>query len=389
MNHRKLRTLLKAYREGKTSAEENDKLENWYLSAGQKAEDLPGEIDYIATEQRIWTSLTLQHQVEIKPVVRRIWPRIAVAAAAVATITFGIWFYNFINTSRQAELFSGSHYANDVAPGRNKATLTLPDGKTINLSGTKNGVVIGDDLSYTDGTIIQKDSTLLQKNKSTSILTASTPRGGTYQVTLPDGTKVWLNAASTLKFPSTFSGLVNRKIELTGEAYFEVSKNKKQPFVVQSRKMEITVLGTHFNINDYDDEPNTKATLLEGSVKVKAINLQSTSPLFNSQTILQPDQEAIISGSSELTVAAASVEETMAWKNGKFIFKDEMLGAIMKRIARWYDVQVIYQGAVSATRFSGTISRFENISKVTNILQATEKVRFRIEGRKIYVTPHN
>lgn len=389
MNHLKLRTLLKAYREGKTSAEENDKLENWYLLEGQKAEDPSGEIDYAAIEQRIWAKLTVQQQAEIKPAVRRIWPGIAVAAAAITAITFGIWFFNS-ERGVLKQVQDEVAYKNDIAPGGNTATLTIAGGNTINLSDTKTGVVIGKELSYNDGTPVQQGyGTLSRNKKSNATFTASTPPGGIYQITLPDGTKVWLNAATTLTFPSTFAGLAKRKIELTGEAYFEVSKNKKQPFVVQSRKMELTVLGTHFNVNAYDDEQNTKATLLEGSVKVKALNTQGTSPFSNTSTMLQPDQEAILTGSSQLTVATANVEQTMAWKDGKFIFKDEMLGSIMKRIARWYDIEVIYQGEVSATKFSGTISRFEKISKVLNILQATEKVQFKIEGRKIYVTPHN
>jgi transmembrane sensor len=385
MDYLNLRNLLKAYREGETSMEQNDNLETWYLSEGQQAEDLPGDIDYAATEQRIWRKLSLQHQDGTEPTVRRIWPRMAVAAA-LAVIMLGIWLYYASSINGHHPKFSsGSALANDIAPGKNTAIITLA-GQVIKLSNAKTGVVISEHkLTYSDGAEIRDQV----RREGAQTVTASTPPGGTYQVTLPDGTKVWLNAASTLKFPSTFSGLVNRKIELSGEAYFEVFKNKKQPFVVRARKMELTVLGTHFNVNAYDDEQNTKATLLEGSVKVQALNTQGISPLSHAFYILKPDQEAILTGSSQLSVAAADIDETMAWKNGQFIFKDETLGSIMKRVARWYNVQVVYQPEVATIKFSGTISRFENISKILRILQATEKVRFKIEGRKIYVTPHN
>jgi transmembrane sensor len=223
--------------------------------------------------------------------------------------------------------------------------------------------------------------------------TISTPRGGQYQVVLPDGTKVWLNAVSSLRFPAGFTGK-ERIVELTGEAYFEVKpltpkgENEKMPFVVKivtpdGNGAQIKVLGTHFNINAYDDEPMIKTTLLEGSVKVSAIgNRQSA--------MLKPGEQVSISQSSQLSqpipVQTADIEEAVAWKEGRFVFNEASVETVMREIARWYDVEIVYAGKVPAEKFEGEIPRNSNIQEVFKILELSN-VHCKIEGRKITVLP--
>lgn len=301
----------------------------------------------------------------------RLWPRIkvavSVAAAAIAIIVLGIYFFNYHGTERSAQ--GSAIVVNDIAPGKHGATITLANGKVIQLSGAQSGVVIADDkLVYNDGSLSPR---VLEGSE----YTASTAKGQTYEFTLPDGTKVWLNADSRISFPSQFSGK-ERKILLLGEAYFEVAKNKKKPFIVATDKQEVMVLGTHFNINSYADEGSVKTTLLEGSVSVRH---------DGEAVVLKPGEQASLKGVA-LQVKAVDPKEALAWKNGEFVFKDEPLQDIMRRVARWYDVEVIYEGVDKTKLFTGTISRFEKISKVLDILQATEKVKFSVAGRKVTVT---
>ena len=306
----------------------------------------------------------------------RLWPRIAVAAAAVAAITLGTWIYmNEVASSRKA-LRTDAVVMNDIAPGKNTATLTLPNGKTIKLSDAKTGVVIGDDkLAYNDGTEISgrhPELASASRPREAILLIAATPRGGTYQVELPDGTKVWLNADSKISFPSQFIGK-ERKILLEGEAYFEVFKDGAHPFIVQTDKQEIEVLGTHFNVNSYEDETSVRTTLLEGSVRVST---------QNGSSILKPDQQAILNKHG-LKVEEVNAEDVVAWKDGLFIFEDEPLESVMRKIARWYNVEVEYQGVDKTVRIGGGVSKYENVSKVLKQLELTKGVHFKIEGRKI------
>jgi transmembrane sensor len=294
----------------------------------------------------------------------KLWLKIASVAAILIMVVTGLWFY----TSRQKIFNRQSDIVNqnDIAPGKNTATVTFANGKTIKLSETKTGVKIDDSrLIYTDGTTIIDTSSL-------HIATISTPRGGTYQVMLSDGTVIWLNAASSLKLPSTFAGLAKRRVELIeGEAYFEVAKDKKHPFIVSSKGQEVEVLGTHFNINSYADELSVKTTLLEGRVRVNNM-------------ILKPDQQSVLTKNS-LILKEVDVADEVAWKYGKFSFNEEELNVIMKKIERWYDVKVDYEDDLRNVKFSGSISRFTSISKVLGLLETTGRVHFEIEGNKIVV----
>lgn len=212
-------------------------------------------------------------------------------------------------------------------------------------------------------------------------MSIATPRGGTYQVILSDGSKVWLNAASSIKFPASFTGQQQRRVTLVGEAYFEIAKHKSQKFVVNTRNQEVAVLGTHFNINSYLDEGNEKTTLLEGSVRVSSVRAEVK------DVRLVPGQQATVSAASKIDVEEVDVNEVVAWKEGKFVFVEEDVPSIMNKIARWYDVEIVYEGDVRRKALGGSVSRFKNVSEVLEKLSDTKAVQFRIEGRKVIVMP--
>lgn len=270
----------------------------------------------------------------------------------------------------------------DIAPGINKAYLTLADGKRIVLNDAANGR-----LASQAGIQITKtgDGELMYEMRSKSPIsltpllnTISTPKGGQYQIRLPDGTKVWLNAASTLKFPATFANMRIRNVELSGEAYFEVAKDKTHPFIVATSKQKVEVLGTHFNLNGYDDEPGTKTTLLEGSVRVVSLNMSKAE-------ILKPGQQSVLSANQQIKIQEVDMNGAIAWKNGYFKFEGEPIQSIMRKISRWYNVEVVYEGPVSTDKFKGTISRYQNISEVLDMLTLTKLVKFKLEGRRVTV----
>lgn len=312
----------------------------------------------------------------------RIW---YAATAAVVLITLSTWLYH---TVPHPEFISGSgHYTGDIKPGHNTATLTFSDGRIMQLSDAKTGVIVGaDHLKYNDGsTVEQGDSE--SRTGSPPILTATTPRGGTYQVTLPDGTKVWLNAASSLEFPAQFTGK-ERRVKLVGEGYFEVAKHKMRPFLVESKNQQVEVLGTHFNINAYPDEKDTKTTLLEGSVAVrrkKALTQGSNPGIDQADVVLKPNQQATLRGNDQISVSAADIEEALSWKNGYFRFNNEPIQSVMQKISRWYNIEVRYEGKIPAEGMYGTISRFKNISEVLKMLEQTKGLHFEIEERRIIV----
>lgn len=320
--------------------------------------------------RRFWK----QRPADVKRSVK-LWPRVPVIAAVVALIAIGIYFFNTTGFSDKIGS-SGSSFANDIAPGRNTAKITLANGKVVDLSELKAGVVIDKDkFAYNDGTEI-KTATAPRNLPAADqeLLTVSTPRGGTYQVTLPDGTKVWLNAASSVKFSSSIGTAKDkyRKIELVGEAYFEVAKDKSHPFIVDSKGQQVTVLGTHFNISSYDDDHVVKTTLLEGSVKIN-------------EAILKPGEQSVLTG-KQLKIVSADLETAMAWKNGDFIFKGEDFKTTMRKIARWYDVEVQYEADLKDNiELGGWISRKSKLSDVLKRIELAGNIHFKIEGRKIIV----
>ena len=272
-----------------------------------------------------------------------------------------------------------------IKPGGIKATLTLAGGQIISLNDAGSGL-----LARTGNTSIQKthDGQIIYNldvsnirhtdpvNAERTYNTLSTGKGGEYQVTLPDGTKVWLNSASSLIYPTEFTGS-ERQVKLTGEAYFEVAKNKEKPFYVDINKVQVRVLGTHFNITAYNDDDQMTATLLEGAVRI----------IKNSrQSLLKPGEQAVINNTNDrIAVSDANVNKAMAWKNGYFIFNEETLESIMKKVSRWYDVQVEYQGYFSDQKFGGTFNMDKSITELLHNLEKIGNVHFKVEESKIIV----
>ena len=265
----------------------------------------------------------------------------------------------------------------DVLPGGNKAILTLADGSTIILDSAKNG-----ELAQQGNTKVLKLDGKLAYNaagavaKEISYNTITTPAGGQYMIQLADGSEVWLNAASSLRFPTGFLG-TERRVEVTGEAYFEVAKNKTMPFVVMVNGAEVKVLGTHFNIMAYKDEPVFKTTLLEGAVQLR---------LGNTVKILQPGQQALRNAAGEVKVIdGVNVENVVAWKNGLFHFEGEGIESVTRHLARWYDVEVVYTKQIMYDPLHAEFPRHTNLSDALKVLELAGSARFEIQGRKILV----
>lgn len=312
-----------------------------------------------------------------KPVLR-LWKRMAAAVAILFICGTTYW-----SVSNQSKGKTISHVAlsttkeSTILPGGNHAILTLGDGSRIVLDSAKDGNIKGGSIKIKkQGALLVYDaSTTAIKNLPVVYNTLTTPRGGQYQLVLPDGSKVWLNASSTLQFPTAFVGK-ERDVELSGEAYFEVAKNKEKPFHVNLKGMQVEVLGTHFNVNAYADENYVKTSLLEGSVRIKE---------GHQSGLLKPGQQAVIKNDNKsIEIRKADMEEVVAWKNGLFQFNGANIGTIMREIGRWYDVNIEYEGKIPVRSFEGKISRDAPLSDVLKILELSN-VKFDIQGKKIIV----
>ncbi|WP_316840223.1 FecR family protein [Pedobacter gandavensis] len=382
MQKEEVTNLLKRYLAGNCSDQERGLLETWYLK--QEEKDLPELPQEIKDKQLddIWIFLSNRVELpvaeESAPLPQKIWkfgwPKLAAAAIMLIALSIGFHFYNAPDKVISAP---NQNISQRVKSANNSAMLTLADGRTISLSEAQNG-----EIAEQAGVTItkMKDGQLVYKGeaKASAFNKIATPKGGQYQISLPDGTKVWLNAASSLSYPAAFTG-AKREVRLLGEAYFEVAKNKKMPFVVYTEGQEVMVLGTHFNVNAYEDEVETKTSLLEGSVKVRLVNSAASA-------VLKPGQQAVFE-SNKLDVLAIDVAEAIAWKEGRFLFQEEDIRSIMRKIARWYDVDVVYAPHVSMNKIGGRISRDTPLSAVLKMLSSTDKFNFKVEGRRVTVMP--
>lgn len=314
-----------------------------------------------------------------KPVARRI--RTAAFAAVACVLLTGGWrWLNRKNTP--APVVVSATTTHDVAPGGNRATLTLADGTSIVLDEAGNGMLGRQGntniVKLDNGRLAYRASGSNHNNGQVLYNTIITPRGGQYQLLLPDGSKVWLNAASALRFPASFTG-AERVVELTGEGYFEVAHTSTAaPFKVKVNDAMVEVLGTHFNINAYPDEKNMHTTLLEGAVKVTR---------GKQSGLLKPGEDAALSNTGDvLNISEADTESAVAWKNGIFSFHGDDVPTVMRQLSRWYNVEVSYEGAVPQHRFEGRIWRSYTLAQTLAVLQATD-IHFRIENRKLVVLP--
>ncbi|WP_276381626.1 FecR family protein [Flavobacterium sp. H4147] len=371
--------LLQKYQNGTLSDEDRDKLDAWYLHKASNTNSQLNEYELEDSYQYLKSTLPLQQETKVIG----LWSRVAVAASIVVLLGAGI-FYVTAPTEQPVEVVAKPK---EIAPGGNRGILTLSNGKQIVLSdisakdtiakeGQENEVTIK---MSADGVItyVVNPNAVEEKNGEDAFNTLSTPTGGQYNIVLADGTKVFLNAVSSIKYPTQFNG-DQRIVELEGEAYFEVAKNKNQPFIVKSADQAIKVLGTHFNVHAYDNEPIIKTTLLEGSV---AVTYQ------NQKTILKPGQQSnVTANSNKITVREVDTDAAIAWKNGRFKFDNADLKSVMKQLERWYGIKVEYRGDVSDVRFNGGTFRNKNLSEVLKVLELSN-IKFKVEGKTIIVYP--
>lgn len=383
MDQKDILLLLERYKAGQCTAEEAALLEGWYLSQSRKSSTL-STAEVASIEQQLWTGLE-RHIGEVPGSVNKplkLWQRVSWAAAVLLTVSSGLFFY-LSKPGHSSDLAQAEH----ILPGTNTAVLTLADGKKINL----NDVSIGK-LAEESGIVVKKaaDGQLVYSidpkvadqqqaglgKSSAALNTISTPKAGQYQLNLPDGTKVWLNAASSLKFPSSFAGLNQRRVSLNGEAYFEVSKNKKLPFIVETDKQAVEVLGTHFNVNSYKDEPQTKTTLLEGSVRVSLSK--------GKEVVLKPGQQSALNLNNQISVTDADVEEAVAWRKGFFQFDNASIETVLRQLARWYDVEVEYEKGMPNKNFTGKIYRNLTLAEALRGIGFTG-VNFKVKDRTIII----
>lgn len=367
MEQEKINKLAQKFLEGTATDVEQKMLHDWYDSIDVH-EELPADGEALR--------LRMQQAIAAKVTRRNPWKvRLAAAATILLLITAGGYL---LQQRKSAQVVKTHPYKEDAAPGTNKAILTLYDGTTIELDSSRNGALgkqgnttilkmPGGQLAYQSGDVPQGQE--IHYNKVT------TPRGGQYQIVLPDGTRVWLNAESSLYFPAEFTGK-ERNVKLTGEAYFEVARNAQAPFIVNVADVNVEVLGTHFNVMAYADENSIKTSLFEGAVKIK-------------DNLLRPGQQMHVYKDGRFNVITDPfMEDAIAWKEGLFVFNNDELDNIMRRLSRWYDVEVNFStDKIKNKEFTGQISRHEKLSEVLKMLELTDAVHFEVENKKIIAMP--
>ncbi|MBC6111882.1 FecR family protein [Pedobacter fastidiosus] len=363
--------LLNKYLSGNCTPQEKAVIEEWYLHTPIEKE-APSHLVIEESKEEVWGRITLFG----KPRIFSLLKRAGIAASILICIAAG--FYILKHNENSTHLMA-KRELKDVLPGGNKAILTLANGRTVNLDDAKEGQIV-----IQNGVLIRKrkngEIEYVVQAGATDISgtnTISTPRGGQYQVSLPDGTKVWLNAATTLKYPFSF-GKSERLVELNGEAYFEVFKDKTRPFRVKTAEQTVEVLGTHFNINAYADEVAVKTTLLEGSVKVT-----SASTTVN----IHPGEQSQLSKENNNLIVDKQVDldKEMAWKNNIFSFDNDDLQTVMRQISRWYDIDVVYKGKIKDEKYVGEIPRSSNLSDVFEILELNH-IHTDIKGKVLTIS---
>lgn len=377
MNRDQAKELIEKYNEGLATAEERSWVENWYLDESLKYQLSDKESNILDLKDEIWTGTLEKSGLGMRSVSKRLqlWPRIVAAAVILITFGVGLYFYQVGNKSNNSLIA-------DIAPGGNKAILTLGNGKKIVLNDAAKGEIskqAGISVSKSkDGeliyTMVNGAENVLTENTHNTI---STPNGGQYTIILSDGTKVMLNSASSLTFPTSFKE-GDRMVELNGEAYFEVAKHKNKRFRVVSGVQTVEVLGTHFNVNAYADEQTIKTTLLEGAVKVSTLK---------ESALIEPGEQVVLDKADANSIIRhrVNINEETAWINGVFSFEGDDLKSIMRQVARWYDVKVIYEGPISEEKFFGGISRSSKLSQVFKILELNN-VNFEVVGKTVKVS---
>lgn len=334
---------------------------------------------FLKTENELAEELKKQSLAVRSIKIRRI---LQIAAACIIISFISITTYFQTNISSNKNNVDHTKSIQSILPGKEKAILTLSSGKEIDLNSLKNGQTV-----KAEGVNIVKENNGELRYEFTEVNTSikqqnhtiSTPKGGRYQLTLVDGTRVWLNSSSKLTFPTSFLGN-NRKVELIGEGYFEVAKNKEKPFLVYTEHQMIEVTGTRFNVASYSDDRRISTTLVEGQVIINSLGVN------NERIVLRPGQKAILNtNKSSVSVESANIEEAISWKNGWFVFEDMTLKEILKKASRWYEIEINYS-TIPHSRFSGAIPMNVKLSKLIEILEKTSELRFEINNNQLTVT---
>lgn len=369
---------------------EHDELDAWVESSDDNMllfEELTDEknieanlawMDKTSTEKNLeLTKKKIEFTPEHKNLKAKKWFYSIAASVILLVAAFGI--YKIINNKLSKQASITINEQSEIQPGGNKATLTLSNGSVIDLVSSPNGLIKGDSGTIInkskDGEILYNDSGTINSAASYNILT--TPKGGQYKVQLPDGSQVWLNAASSLKYPTAFA-TSERIVELKGEGYFEITKDRTKPFKVKlADSSEVKVLGTHFNVMAYENEKVKEITLSEGSIEISKDN--------NKQNLI-PGQQGRIISSKIVLVNSVDTDQVIGWKNGQFIFHDADIQSIMRQVARWYDVDIKYE-TVNTQHFNAIISRKDPVLRLLHILEETGQIHFKIENKIIYVLP--
>jgi len=379
MNETEILALLQKYQEGTLSDVDKDKLEAWYLHKASNSNLQLSELELEKSYEYLKSKLPLHQEAKVI----RIWPRVAVAASIALLLGTGLFYF----TKPKEQPIQVAEKPLEIAPGGNRGVLTLSNGKQIVLADISAKDTIAKEGKQAEVTIKMSANGVITyvinpnaeapKVATNSFNTLSTPTGGQYNIVLADGTKVFLNAVSSIKYPTQFNGN-QRVVELEGEAYFEVAKDRSKPFIVKSGNQAIEVLGTHFNVHAYDNEAVVKTTLLEGSVAVTH---------KNQKAILKPGQQSNVSDNfNKIAIREVDTEAAIAWKNGRFKFDNADLKTVMRQLERWYGIKVEYRGDVSEVTFNGGTFRNKNLSEVLKVLELSN-IKFKVEGKTIIVDP--
>jgi transmembrane sensor len=388
MKQEEVQKLVEKYLHGTASEEETNMLFNWYrtelnIEKTLVLDEYENEEDF---KKNIFSGIDISDPKNKRRLSSNLSNSFAIAACVLVFMLTGLYFYYSLNTS-VTEKIAVEKKSNDIKPGGIKAILTLADGKQILLDDSKNGVVIDQGAikihKNSQGIIeysLTEHSVQAQTDSKEPLMvynTIQTPAGGKFQLNLADGSKVWLNSESTLRFPVFFSG-DSREVELEGEAYFEVSKDQLKKFSVRSGNQTVEVLGTHFNINAYANEPSITTTLIEGAVRVIELNT-------NQSQILKPGEQAVVSKDIKVQ-RKGDVHADLAWKEGYFYFEDADIETVMRQLSRAYGITVRYETSMPEIHFEGAISTNLTLLEVLEILQKSN-IHFRLEGKEVIVMP--
>jgi len=380
--------------QGELNSEEQQALDQWINASEKKKithqrytseEEIKlkiqryNQVNSVAIYKLIRDKIVFVKQNEKESVIKRLWPVLAAVAASVVLI-FGIGLY-YQNTTLVA--LTDLVAETDIAAGKKVATLILGNGRRIELSDAQPGLLAMEagiritkanngNLVY--GLLPHTNAEPEQRDHGLTYNTIQIPRGGEYQLVLADGTHIWLNSATTLRYPTNAANNHDRSVELNGEAYFKVNHDPIRPFRVKTTNQVAEDLGTEFNISAYGDELNTVTTLMEGSLSIN-------------NKVLKPGQQAVLKKTGSLTFQNADTQEVLAWKNGDFVFRNDDFRKVMRKISRWYDVDIIYDAsAPESIPLGGMISRTKTLSALLNLMEQTGAVHFSRKGRTIIVS---